>query len=86
MSKKYLDSSPMKGKPIGGQLSVTTLFTCIVFTTIVLYGFGTMAAYLALEVVRNGCLQGIRRRMCGSMSKYPEDASANNTKHDAVGH
>jgi len=45
-----------------------------------------MAAYLALEVVRNGCLQGRRRRMCGSMSKYPEDASANNTKDDAVGH
>ena len=45
-----------------------------------------MAAYLALEVDRNGCLQGRRRRMCGSMSKYPEDASANNMKDDAIGH
>ena len=45
-----------------------------------------MAAYLALKVVRNGCLQGRRRRVCGSTYKYPEDTSANNTKYDEIGH
>ena len=86
LSLEYLSGKDLLLFLCSKSLWVTTLFTCIVFTTIVLYGFGKMAAYLALEVVRNRCLQGRRRRMCSLMSKYPEDASANNTKDNAIGH
>ena len=86
LSLEYLSGKDLLLLLCSKSLWVTTLFTCIVFTTIVLYGFGKMAAYLALEVVRNGCLLGRRRCMCGLLSKYPEDASANNTKDDAIGH
>ena len=44
-----------------------------------------MAAYLALEVVRNRRLQG-RRRMWSLTFKYPEATSANNTKDVETGH
>ena len=86
LSLEYLSGKDLLLLLCSKSLWVTTLFTCIVFTTIALYGFGKMATYLALEVVRNGCWQERRKRMCGSTSKYPEDASVNNTKDDEIDH